>query len=261
MGIEHYSHVEIVFRENMQRIDRLYKAYSALFLLLDQGKSHILDQYAEAYADTLRAIVVFTHSSLETLLREIIRLRLKEQAADSPEILENIQLLGASKYNRQTRFNLKDLHNYRDKTVLQVINESIDEHISRQSFSSEDEIVASLKNVGILKERFQSRLPVLAEMIKRRHRIVHEADHENTVEGAKLTLISIDKIKIWAVTTRDFYFDLITSIATSKESLQKMNTILRKEFSIIDFQIDSALVEVMLQEKFDHWKEDDNNNR
>lgn len=256
-GIEQYIHIETVFRENMRRINKLFKAYSVLFLLLETGKSKVLDQYEDAYADTLRAIVVFTHSSVETLLREIMRLRMKEQASTSPDILKDIPLIGTSSYNRSPKFSLKDLHNYRNKSVLQVVNESIDEHVSRKSFNSEDEIVASLKNVRIPEERFQTKLPLLAQMIKRRHRIVHEADHANSVEGVDLTPISVDEIKLWAVTTRDFYFDLIVSIATTKESLRNMNEILRDDFPEIDAQIDSALVENVLQDQFEQWKADD----
>jgi hypothetical protein len=168
-----------IFTSNMDRIDHILQTSKKVETILDSG------DFFRFQNDIFRMATVLLHSSFETTLREIIRMRLKEISRKKPP---NIPLVGSA--GRSEKFTFADIHKYRDRTVSQLIDDSIDEYVSTMTFSSSDSIVSKLKSVELDVSNFSNHLGTLNEMIMRRHKIVHEADHK--IENGEFVLNDID---------------------------------------------------------------------
>ena len=168
-----------IFTSNMDRIDYILETSKKIETTLKSG------DFFRYRNDIFRAATVFLHSSFETTLREIIRMRLKEISLNKPL---SIPLAGSA--GRSEKFTLADIHKYRDKTVSQVIDDLIDEYVGFMTFSSSDSIVSKLKSVDLDVSNFGDDLKTLNEMIMHRHKIVHEADHK--LENGEFVLNEIN---------------------------------------------------------------------
>src|SRR5213594_299135 len=124
-------------------------------------------------ADIGRTIVVFLHATFEDILRTAARQRLATAKSD---VLEHIPLIGTSRSSRAEKFNLGALDAHRGKTVDQLLHESVGDYLGRQSFGSVADVERILSQMGLDTAPFKSLFPSLNQMMKRRHRIVHEAD-------------------------------------------------------------------------------------
>lgn len=123
-------------------------------------------------ADVSRAIVVFLHATFEDLLRTTARERL---AAADPDHLNDIPLMG-SKGRRAQKFSLGALTEHRGKTIDELLQQSVDEYLNGRSFSSCRDVTTILEAMSLEPHLFWFLFADLERMMKRRHRIVHEAD-------------------------------------------------------------------------------------
>src|ERR1019366_9806394 len=87
-----------------------------------------------------------------------------------------IPLVGTSKSGRAEKFDLGALNAHRGKTVDQLIQESIEGYLDRESFGSCADVDKVLRQMGLDTTPFKSFYADLDRMMQRRHRIVHEAD-------------------------------------------------------------------------------------
>lgn len=119
------------FNENIDRAFRLVRyATKSNF---DGSTPNEIKTFIE---DILRSCVVLAHASLETALRDIFTRRLKEKAKTE---VPRVPLVGLQ---RNEKFNWENLYHHRQKTVEQIIDESIDDYISRISFNSTTDIAS-----------------------------------------------------------------------------------------------------------------------
>ncbi|WP_375031475.1 HEPN domain-containing protein [Flavobacterium sp. LAR06] len=144
--------------------------------------------------DILRTSVVFTHSTLEDYLRNILTIKLPTSDAIT---LNSIPLIGTSENGRKTKFDLGDLVAHKELKVEKVIEISVKEYLSCVSFNDTNDISAHLKKISInLTPEITELLPTLNEFIKRRHNIVHNADRELEIRRGNHTIKSINYNKV-----------------------------------------------------------------
>lgn len=122
-------------------------------------------------SDLLRASVVFLHASLEDLIRSVVEWRLPTAA---PQSLRNTPLTGAA---ASLKFTLADLASFRGQTVDEVIRRSVADQLSTMSYNNPTQLAGALRQVGLRWIVSPSSIARLATMMKRRHWIVHRADH------------------------------------------------------------------------------------
>ena len=185
--------IMLVYEKNFQRLDNLIALYESLSTR-DAGRKNV------SQLDLLRATVVLMHSTLEDFLRSLLAWKLP--FADS-EILNNISLVGTSLDGRKTKFELGQLVEFKEKTIQEVIDLSVSEYLETKSFSNTKEIAGSLKSIGVeITQEIQEKFTNLDQMIKRRHKIVHEADRNN-IGGSgnhRIRSISVKQVKEWKST-------------------------------------------------------------
>lgn len=194
------------FYDNYQRVQNLLTIYEKL-----NGESS--DKHAIKLAedvrltDLLRASVVFLHGSEEDYIRTTLS-ELLLNRADEKE-LASIALLGTS--GRAEKFSFAQLSHFSDYNVGELIAESINETLSKTSFNSYSEICAWMKKIGIELDSF-SRQKQIDELIKRRHKIVHEVD-QTTYKNDMFTRVStieVKTVRIWCSAVKEM-LELIDS--------------------------------------------------
>jgi hypothetical protein len=158
--------------ENLERVKSLLDLYAA-----QRGKGR--GRRVVALSDLLRAAVVLLHASLEDFLRQVATERLPSAGAAA---LDQVPLAGM-KTGRPEKFFLGALAVYRGSMVDDVIRRSVDEHLARASYGSVEEVAVLLQALGVDVKKVNAQFGALAELMKRRHHIVHQADR-NPRRGA-----------------------------------------------------------------------------
>lgn len=139
-------------------------------------------------SDILRAAVVFLHAAEEDYLRGIICWRLIE--SKNPKAYEKIPLPDYDK----DRFPLGSLVVYDEMTVRELIKKSVEKHMESVSFGGIDKIIGWLSRVDISLDDSVDR-PQIEELAKRRHKIVHEVDLEES--GARVRPLRPEMVEKW----------------------------------------------------------------
>jgi hypothetical protein len=154
------------FDDNLGRVRNLVKLYDSGLVGSGQGRRPVHS------ADVLRAATVLLHATLEELLRGLSRWKLPEASKDA---LNEIPLVG---FSRPDKFHLGELSAHRGKSVDDLIAESLDRHLERSSYNNVEDIVHLLYSIGVDDTNVKHLYPRLAELMARRHLIVHRADKE-----------------------------------------------------------------------------------
>jgi hypothetical protein len=133
--------------------------------------------------------------------------------------LKDIPLVGTSKSGRAEKFDLGALNTHRAKTVDQLIQESIDGYLDRESFGSSTDVDKALCQMGLDSHPFKPLYADLDRMMKRRHRIVHEADLPSPQDSAILpwTLGDYFDLCLWNLAVLAFYALLRVSVDPADE--------------------------------------------
>jgi hypothetical protein len=166
----HNDQMRARFELNMGRVNGLVKLISSDIDLLRPKEPLQSDGIR---ADIARTIVVFLHATFEDALRTMGRERI---AAARSEVLDKVPLVGTSRSGRAEKFHLGALTAHRGKTVDQLIQESVENYLDRASFGSCADVDEVLTQIGLDTTPFKHLYVDLDQMMKRRHRIVHEAD-------------------------------------------------------------------------------------
>ena len=177
------------FDKNFLRLSNLISLYKTLSTGKGRKPTNSLD--------ILRATTVLAHSTLEDYLRNLLIWKLPQQ---SKEKINHIPLVGTSDIGRATKFTLGDLVVHKGKTVDTVIHTSVNEYLGTVSFNDTSDIASALTGISLtVTPEIQNTFPILNEMIKRRHNIVHRADRDDNVGSGhhKIKSISIQKIEKW----------------------------------------------------------------
>lgn len=149
--------IMLVFDGNIRRINQLLELYSKLADGVGRRDIHKVE--------ILRASVVLLHSTLEDYLRNLLRWKLPSSSISR---INEISLAGLDDKNR-TKFQLGELMKFREKSIGEVVDLSIEEHLSKMSFNNIADITRALSDVGAnWDERLRRQLfPKLDAMMKR----------------------------------------------------------------------------------------------
>ena len=177
---------------NLERIANLLQLYSFMEIsrksLPDDKKYLTIDG-----SDILRSVVVLAHATLEDYLRSLIKLSWLEKDDDFiKEKLSNIK----GRFGEKV-FTIEDLINKKNKTIKAFFEEYllgyIDNHLT---FNDETQIVNYLKQCNAFNQKCKDCLKDIAEMTKRRHKIVHHADKSGT-DKKTFSRISPSEVTRW----------------------------------------------------------------
>jgi hypothetical protein len=154
------------FERNVQRVENLVQHYEVIRISKGRGV-----EATDRGEDILRAAVVFLHATLEDFLRSMLAWKLP---ASSPEEIDKIPLLGQTQ-KTPSKFLLGSLVTFRDKSVEELIRESVHAHLENwASFNDISQITGALRSCGVELSNFD--FDSLAGFMARRHNIVHRAD-------------------------------------------------------------------------------------
>lgn len=144
--------------------------------------------------DILRAAVVFLHSALEDYLRGVLIDWLPIWG--DKKAIDGISLLKSE--NRAEKFYLGTLLEFSDMKVSELISESVRLHMSRVSFNDVQDIATWVNKIGLTLKDFHDQEAV-NNMIKRRHKIVHETDaNQKSGQGNHYAAsINVQTVKAW----------------------------------------------------------------
>ncbi|MCR6662857.1 MAG: hypothetical protein NVV60_06825 [Luteimonas sp.] len=191
------------FRQNEGRIANLVATYRALQSGHAQGRRNAQS------ADTLRAAVVFLHSALEEVFRNLFLWKLPQGSQAS---LNTIPL--KTDNHRPKGFLLGDLLPYEGRFVHNIIRDSIETYVDRMNINNLADLREGLKLIGIETNQFDPFYPKLAACMARRHQIVHQMDrnHETGRGSARVQTISVRQVTDWQENTHNFVFALVAAI-------------------------------------------------
>ncbi len=211
--------------DNLSRVDSLIDLYDFV--------SNMLSRYEEAAKlghvqqmerppdplEILRAAIVFLHASLEDVLRSIAA---KHVSRSNPGLLKDVPFLDSG--IRPNKITLAGLLQYQGETIEGLINKSVNQWLEHRSFNDCNDIAAFLQRIGIDSTPCNSEFATLDEMIKRRHKIVHNADCRDVYDESKHpTLESIDKgtLGMWRESVQTFVVQVMHQLQSVVEPEQK----------------------------------------
>ena len=92
-------------------------------------------------------------------------------------------------------------------SVDELVERSINAYIDKMSFTSVGDIVDLLSSLNINQEKIKPLFPIIDDMIRRRHHIVHKADRIKSAGPGKQFAISLSaqKVKKWNNTVNHFF--------------------------------------------------------
>lgn len=198
-----------IFDENVKRAESLVALYT---VLKDEDKKDSPDY---RLTDILRAATVLLHSSFEEYFRNILTKWLPVKAESNT--LKQIPLsIYAGKHG--DKIYLSDLAQYRNKSINEVICESVAEDLKLKSFNDEGAIRSWCTKIGIAILDAE-KLKNINTAIQRRHKIVHEADMQLAGEGGKRRLAPIRPVDVnsWI----SAYKSIVNAIDTEIESWEE----------------------------------------
>lgn len=179
------SHLD-KFNLNIARVDNLCN----LFKTVKESKK----RPTVKEGDILRAAVVFLHSALENYLRSIIAEWLPKKG--DKKAIDGIAL--PTSENRAEKFYLGALLEFSDEKISDLISEAVQKHMSRVSFNDYTDICSWLKKIQIDLPDYNDQ-ELINNMIKRRHKIVHETDANQKLGQGNHYAASINlrTVKAW----------------------------------------------------------------
>lgn len=178
---------KLLFDRNIERVRSLRKMYNSL------KNDEIKERKEYKFTDILRSAVVLLHSSFEEYYRSVLGYVLPKICTEDD--LKNMSFVGSAG-NHKDKITLGGLINFRDKTVDQLITESIQESLSFTSFNNYQDIVSWSKKIKIDLSTFNDQ-EKLNKLIQRRHKIVHEADNAKNDDTYALTPIKENSVEDW----------------------------------------------------------------
>lgn len=169
------------FQQNITRVDSLIVAYEKL---ITQSAEE-----AEVTNDVLRAAVVFLHSCLEEIIRNLYLYNLPNASVES---LNKIPFTSHEASHRPKNIQLGDLLEFRGLFVENIIQESINKYVDTLNINNSTQLVECLKLVNIPIEPLRQFFEPLNSLMQRRHQIVHQMDRSNALDPLSYPINTID---------------------------------------------------------------------
>lgn len=197
-----------IFEKNMERVEGITKLYSSL-----KDDNH---RYTKEYllTDMLRAATVFLHSSFEEYFRSMLIQWLPIKADENT--LKSIPIALHAGNKHVDKIYLNDLSKYRNMTIDEVLRQSVEEHMKLKSFNSQEDIRIWLSKIEINVDECTG-FKEIDKAIKRRHKIVHEADTNKSETKERLSSIKPNEVTKWIIS----YKQLVTIIDRQIEKWEK----------------------------------------
>ena len=184
------------FEKNVERLNNLVLVYQDTKIGAGRNTTH--------RSDLLRAVVIFNHASLEDFLRNVWVWLLPSMESEK---LAQIPLKGTSPKERRTKFDFSELSKYKGQPVEKIIHESIEEYSNQISFNRIEDIINTLKEIGLeFSGEEKKQFGLLSKMIRRRHHIVHQADREEAKGKGyhRIKSISLTEVLRWKKVVENF---------------------------------------------------------
>lgn len=179
----------VTFYFNIESITRLLGSIRALQRPeeIDSGVFAPRPEPTDLDGDFARAAVVLTHASLECFVRDIAKqgYHSAEPGPLRDRLLDKIPFVGEE--SSSTKYALARVAKHAGKSVDQLVADSINEYFASRTYNSTSELDGALKELGIDTAGLKQWYPDVQAMMKRRHRVVHEADrppHQLIPSGA-----------------------------------------------------------------------------
>ncbi|MGH7269919.1 MAG: hypothetical protein ACREJ3_05760, partial [Polyangiaceae bacterium] len=144
--------------------------------------------------------VVFLHASLEDLLRSVLAWKLPSTADFGH--LDDVPLDG----EKLRKYTLGDIAKHRGKSVEDLIDHSVAAYLERSNFNNVSEIASALARSGVASAALRPYGSDLESIMKRRHLIVHRADHNPDQGPGHFAARSLhpNTVKAWATSVEAF---------------------------------------------------------
>jgi hypothetical protein len=162
-------------------------------------------------AEIHRLSIVFFHSILEDILREVVRHRFHHGHA---EWLKDAQLPHVNDTDRrQTKYSLAELKSrYPGKTIDDIAGIAADNYLGALSFNSATDLMNWVNKAGLKQAPMRPYLDALETGIQRRHKIVHEADLMESSNGPTPRTISHHEVVTFMIAVVGFAVVLLDQI-------------------------------------------------
>jgi hypothetical protein len=161
----------------------------------------------EGYRDDfLRHAVIILHSTLESTLRELLRMTLKE--CDGQTLKAFWQKCNSPKIQPD------ELTNYRDVNGQEFINDLVDKWLEKNRYSAVGDIRDALEIIGFPKDTFDVDFDLVASLMNKRHLIAHRGDRLDPDEEdyGRLRPIRVEKVILWKNVTEELLECLLGKI-------------------------------------------------
>lgn len=199
------------FYQNIERVDTLVRA--ALFFESEDEDGADSPDTAIAN-DILRAAVVFLHSALEEVIRNLFQHRLPHV---NPENLNKIPFHDHEPTHRPKGILLGELQRYNGIYIENIIYRSINNYVDTININSSTQLVQCLQLAEVDHEQFVDFYPTLDSLMKRRHQIVHQMDRSNALDplDSPVNEINQEIVANWRAAVIGFADILIQTIPSN----------------------------------------------
>jgi RiboL-PSP-HEPN len=199
------------FTSNIDRVKNLVAVYRKN-RPAGKGRTSVED------TDVLRAAVVFLHSSIEEVVRNLIIWKLP--VVGTEEALDKIPLLGLAPNARPEKFFLGKLARYKGRFVVNLIRESIEAYVDVLNVNNVRDLNEYLTMISVDASSLRHHFSELEKVFRRRHQIVHQADRNSeTGSGQHLAeSLSIATVEGWVSSVQTFVDELIALVPENPSS-------------------------------------------
>jgi RiboL-PSP-HEPN len=175
--------------ENMKRVETII----GLHAKVDKADIGTENERSEL----LRAAVVFLHSSIEEVVRNLF---VEFLPKGDTKTLNELSYFGNGLTDRSKGVLFGDLlKNHSGRFVENVIIDCINAHVDRLNINNSEQLVSQLKKVKIDTDTLSPFLDDLDQLMRRRHQIVHQMDRDDKLDPMSRAVTKIDAktVKKW----------------------------------------------------------------
>jgi hypothetical protein len=153
-------------------------------------------------SDFLRMAVVILHSTTESILREVVRVRVK---AGNGVTLDKLW-----QESKAPKIYPSEITKYRYRNAQEIIDKLVDEWLEQSRYSDVGEIYEALELIGLPKDKFDVDFDLIKLLLKKRHLVAHRGDRHDPTLGdyGVLRTIQLDRVIQW----RDAVQELLESL-------------------------------------------------
>lgn len=175
--------------ENLSRVDNLIKLYETLL------HSNIASENERS--EILRSVVVFLHSTIEELVRNLFIERLPNQ---SREVLDEIPFSIHTSSHRAKGILLGELiKSYNGRFIENILLESINSYVDAMNVNNTTQLSIQLSKVGINISDVSAEFASIDALMARRHQIVHQMDRSDPLDphSSPISEIGLSEVSMW----------------------------------------------------------------